>query len=289
MVDYLSSRSQYVFVNGNRSNIAEIVTGVPQGSVLGSFLFLVYINDFPQTVQSDNKIALFADDKSIMKTGKGNCNMQSGLDKICDWFNYNKLSINTTKCETMSFGSNYQNTLTVHNEVISRNTFCKYLGVYIEWKLTFTDHINYVVKKLNKFCGLIYRGRDIYPIKCLMSFYNAYARSVICYVLLFMGAQREQTLKKLKWHKGELLEPCYSKKYDSLQDILRQTKLNTVFELFIVDVFREIFNQLRTNGTTKFSKLVAETKHQKTEDRKKGSCQYPIAEQRVNQNQLNIH
>ena len=104
-----------------------------------------------------------------------------------------------------------------------------------------------------------------------------------------MGAQQEQTLKKLKWHKGELLELFYSKKYDSLQDILRQTKLNTVFELFVLDVSREIFNQLRTNGTTKFSKLVAERNIKKREDRKNVSCQYPIVEQKVNQNRLNIH
>ena len=71
MVDYLSNRSQYVFVNGNRSDVAEIVTGVPQGSVLGPFLFLVYINDFPHTFQNDNEIALFADDTSIIKTEKG--------------------------------------------------------------------------------------------------------------------------------------------------------------------------------------------------------------------------
>ena len=103
MVDYLSSRSQHVFVIGNRSDNAETVTGVPQGSVLGPFMFLVYINDFPQNFQIDNEIALFADDISIIKTGKGNCNMQSGIDKICDWFNYNKLSINTTKCETHVF------------------------------------------------------------------------------------------------------------------------------------------------------------------------------------------
>ena len=100
MVDYRSNRSEYVFVNGNR-NVVEIVTGVPQGSVLGPFLFLVYINDFPQTFQNDNKIALFADDTSFIKTAKGSCNMQNDLGKICDWFNYNKLSINTAKSETV--------------------------------------------------------------------------------------------------------------------------------------------------------------------------------------------
>ena len=145
--------------------LLKLLQEFPKGQFSVLFLFLVYINDFPQTFQNDNKIALFADDTSIIKTAKGSCNMQNDLDKICDWFNYNKLSINTTKCETMSFGSNYQNSLTVHNEVISRNTCCKYLGVYIESELTFRDHINHVVKKLNKFCGLIYRVRDIYPKK----------------------------------------------------------------------------------------------------------------------------
>ena len=122
-----------------------------------------------------------------------------------------------------------------------------------------------------------------------MSFYNAYTRSVTCYGLLVYGNTARTNLKKPKWHKGELLEPFYSKKYDSLQNILRQTELNTVFDLFIVDVFREIFNQLRTDETTKFSKLVAETNHQNTRGSKKRSCQYPIAEQKVNQNRLNIH
>ena len=69
MVDYLSCRSKYVFVNGNRGDFAQITTRVPQGSVCGRLLFLVYINDFPQTFQNDNKFALFTDDTSNIKTG----------------------------------------------------------------------------------------------------------------------------------------------------------------------------------------------------------------------------
>ena len=68
----------------------------------------------------------------------------------------------------------------------------------------------------------------------------------------------------------------------SLRDVLRQTELNTVFELFIVDVFREILNQVRSNGTTKTSKLVVETEHQKTRGSKKGVL--PIPDSRTKSN-----
>ena len=188
MVDYLSNSSQYVYANGNQIDIAKITT---LGSVLGPFLFLVYINDLPQILENDNKMALFADNTSIIKSGKTTCNMQNDLDKICDWFNYNKMSLNTSKCETMSFGNSYQNTLTVQNEAMPRNTCCKYLGVLIDSKLTYRDHINYVVKKLNKFCGLIHRVREIYPIKCLLLFYNAYAKSVIWTIGLWESGENE--------------------------------------------------------------------------------------------------
>ena len=145
--------------------------------------------------------------------------------------------------------------------------------MYIDSELTFKDHNNYVVKKLNKICGLIYRVRDICPIKRLMSFYNAYARSVICYGLLIYGCASKTNLENIDMAQIRSSRAIFfMKKHDSLQDFLRQTELNTVFEMFIVDAFREIVNQLRSNGTTKVSKLNVQTKHLKKRGSKKGSC-----------------
>ena len=124
--------------------------------------------------------------------------MQNDLDKSREWFKYNKMTLKTWKCETMSFGNNYQNTLTVQNEAMPRNTCCKYLGVLIDSKLTYRDHINYVVKKPKKFCGLIYRVRDIFPIKCLLLLYIAYAKSVICYGLLVYGRAAKTNLNNIE-------------------------------------------------------------------------------------------
>ena len=80
----------------------------------------------------------------------------------------------------------------------------------------------------------------------------------------FMGERRKRTLTKLKRHRGKLSELFCSKKFDSLQNILRQTTLHTVFELFIQDALRKIFHQLRSNGTSKLSKLITESKQRKT-------------------------
>ena len=94
-----------------------------------------------------------------------------------------------------------------------------------------------------------------------------------------MAVQRERILRKLKWHGGELSEPFFLKrKMDALQNILRETELITDFELFILDVFREIFSQLIFNGTTKFSKHIVDSKHlKKRADLKKGLLLTPYS------------
>ena len=237
MVDYVSCGLHYVFANGIKSNIAKLTTRVPQESVLGPYLFLTYIIDLPRTLDSNNKISCFADETSNSKSGKGNCNMQNDLDKHCDWLNYNKLSLNTSKCETMSCGSTHQNTLAIHNEPISRRTCSKCLGVSMDFKLTFRDHINHVAKKFIKFCGLIYKVSDIHSINCLLSFYNAYARSVNCYGLLLYGSAAKTNLCIFEMAQRQNIRAItFKRKFGNSQNILRETELNTVFELLILDV-----------------------------------------------------
>ena len=139
LMDYLANRYQYIETVNERTDKLQINTGVPQGSILGPFLFLVYIKDLPSYTGNSSKIAIFADDISIVKAGPRNqCFLQSDLDRINNWFCYNKLSLNISKCEVVNFGIGIPNDLTLNNEKLPKRNSCKYLGVYLDKKTTFS-------------------------------------------------------------------------------------------------------------------------------------------------------
>ena len=128
-----------------------------QGSVLGPFLFLIYINDLPEYPKNNNQIAKFADDTSLVKAGKRKeCQIQEDIDKMAVWFTSNRLTVNASKCEVMNFGLRGQQFITLMNQKIPQKDSCKYLGLHVDDKMTFTDNIHYVVNKLNRFSGLVY-------------------------------------------------------------------------------------------------------------------------------------
>ena len=90
-----------------------------------------------------------------------------------------RLTLNASKCEAMKFGLRGQQCITLMIQKVLQKVSCKYLGLHIDGKMTFRDHIDYAVKKLNQFSGLVYKVRHLYPSKCLLLFYNLYAESVI--------------------------------------------------------------------------------------------------------------
>ena len=107
LTSYLSNRVQRVDVNGKRPSRAAVIIGVPQGSVLGPFLFLVYINDLPYSVKNNHEIVLFADDTSLLfKVNRQQMNydnVNNALSKIVHWFNVNNLLLNCKKTKCLKF------------------------------------------------------------------------------------------------------------------------------------------------------------------------------------------
>ena len=156
---YLSDRVQYISISGETTSCKKIETGVPQGSILGSLLFLLYINDITKC-DINCKIALFADDTSVLKTNRKNdTGIQQEVNELLNWYTTNKLSVILEKCEILPFGSGQPVEIKMMNNTIQYKKSCKYLGIHSVSSLRFNQHIDYVVKKLNNFCGVIYRIR----------------------------------------------------------------------------------------------------------------------------------
>jgi len=152
---YLTHRKQFVSVRGICSKSELIKHGVPQGSVLGPLLFLLYINDIANCVP-DLKIKLFADDTNIFLFNKKIdilfLEANETLNQFNIWFRANKLSLNTEKTQYMIFKKPRQKLdknlfpdLKVENKIISHVTSCKYLGVTLDEDLSFIIHIDNIL------------------------------------------------------------------------------------------------------------------------------------------------
>ena len=134
-------------MNGKETNHKRITTGVPQESILGPFLFLLYIKNL-DSFSGNSKVSMFADD-TTMFSAKYNVSftMQPGIDLISDWMTNNKLTINFDKCEVMCFGSRNPPLLKVKDTPIQFKISCKNFGLHVDKWLRFNQHIEHLVKK----------------------------------------------------------------------------------------------------------------------------------------------
>ena len=137
---YLNGRVQYTVVNGIESSPKLVKCGVPQGSNLGPLLFMIFINDLPNSLKHCH-VSLYADDTCIYYPGKTltniECKLNNDLQNISDWLLCNRLALNTKKCEAMIIGSQKKVkgkciNLLINNANINQVNVCKYLGVYID-------------------------------------------------------------------------------------------------------------------------------------------------------------
>ena len=187
---YLTDRKQYVNCDDIKSEILSVLCGVPQGSVLGPLLFILYINDIFDC--SDFDCVLFADDAALIISAENLKKLRKLLKTqskvFFDWLILNKLTLNYKKTKYVIFqrkGISNQLLKKVNlninkNHIKQVGTF-KYLGVYLDNKLSWQEHIETLNTKLAKFTGLVYKMRNFTPRKILMMLYNALVGSYLRY------------------------------------------------------------------------------------------------------------
>ena len=180
---YLSNRKQYVHCSGIDSSIGDVLCGVPQGSVLGPTLFLLYINDMINCIRY-SKLQLFADD-TLTTLADTNLYtlfklMKDDIKSMQNWFNANKLTLNLGKTCYSIFHSRRKmvpenfDTFTVNNITIERKKCAKYLGLTFDEVLSWRHHIDQLIASLGKYFSIFYQLRKIIPHKFKMQLFHAY-------------------------------------------------------------------------------------------------------------------
>ena len=194
--DYLSNRKQYVVYQCSESPTSNITCGVPQGSILGPLLFLIYINDI---VRSSPLLSftLFADDTNIFYSHKNFdtlvSTLNSEISKVSQWFSCNKLSLNITKTNFIRFkphstqviDPNYN--IRINGLPLTELKSTKFLGITIDSCLSWNDHIHNVHTSVSKGIGILYRLKDFLSQNSLTILYNAIVLPYLTYCNIVWG------------------------------------------------------------------------------------------------------
>ena len=200
---YLSHKKQFVSLEEVNSSMQDIKVGVPQGSVLGPLLFLIYINDLPNAVKNVKSI-LFADDTTMFASNRNIydlCSTISGdMLLLRDWLIANSLTLNACKSYYIIFSMRNIPTdlrVTIGDYILDRKTQGKFLGVILDEKLRFADHINHITNKVSKLTGLMYRLKAIFPSEILKNLYLSLIYPYYNYCILAWGSANKSVLHPL--------------------------------------------------------------------------------------------
>ena len=193
--NYLSDRHQYVEYNDTISATNSISTGVPQGSILGPLLFLIYINDLP-LVTTVFDMLMYADDTTLY------CNISQNIDefkinreleKITVWLASNKLSLYVKKTKCMVFHIIQKKveypTLKINDTNIEQVTQFNFLGLILNSRLNWSSHVDHISKKISKVIGVMYRLKKLYPQPILLLLYNTLILPHFTYCMLVWGSK----------------------------------------------------------------------------------------------------
>jgi len=270
---YLNGRRQYVDVNGCQSSLLDVKFGVPQGSVLGPTLFLLYINDMSKCSDILN-FTHFADDTTISYSGDNidevATQMNVELMKIVTWLQANRLSLNVGKTSYMLFTDRVVNSMP--RIKVAANDICnvsraKFLGITIDSSLNFKCHIDDITRRISRSIGMINRISSFVPPSAKKKIYYSLVYPRVCYGIVAWGrsgigneSRMEKVLKRARravmYPNNDLDYQSHSfLNFDSIYKYFCSIKFYKVTKINQHPYFKAIFNNLEPvhDHSTRFS------------------------------------
>ena len=226
---YLSDRSQFVSIQGFESETEKVKHGVPQGSVLGPLLFLLYINDLHTCIKY-SKVYHFADDTNLLNTNSSPKQMQKqvniDLKLLYEWLLANKISLNCAKTELIFFHkpghpiTGFSFKIKMNGHKLLPSDHIKYLGIYLDSTLSGNYHCKQLITKLKRANGMLSKIRHYVPKEELKSIYYAIFSSHMTYGCQIWGQKITSHNEKVFKLQNKAVKIINFKSYDSDPDPL---------------------------------------------------------------------
>ena len=200
---YLHDRMQYVEINDTTSELLPLKAGVPQGSILGPLLFLIYMNEVPSSCNFF-KCTLCADNSTLfttINTSNASLNINIELSKVYEWLAINELSLNVEKTKYMIFHtinkgiSQIELDFYINDEKIERVNRFNFLCIVLDEKLSWKHHIDMISNKISRCVGVLNRLKHFLPTNILRTLYCGMIQSHLNYAILVWGHDRSSLNK----------------------------------------------------------------------------------------------
>lgn len=200
--NFLTLRQQFTVVGNFHSTTTDVTSGVPQGTVLGPLLFLIYINDLPNTVSST--IRLFADDCVLYRKINNQTDhdiLQSDINKVLDWCVKWEMQLNVNKCNLVSFTRKRSVSsfcYALNNASLPAVSSYKYLGVHLTSNLSWVTHINITTAESSRTLGYLKRNLKAAPAHLRHLAYNTYVRPKLEYASPIWNPHQKYLINQLE-------------------------------------------------------------------------------------------